>query len=119
MLKNTPAAKNVKQKTCTKCGETKPIRNFHTRKQKKKDGSAMYLSHCKVCKLSDSKKKQCPCCDKMISKSAKYCRGCAAVNKNTGDLIKNRETSGINPKWLVRGLVSHTGSSGHTQFTQE
>ena len=117
MSKSTPVKRSVRQKTCTKCGELKPIRNFHVRKQKKKNGGAMYLSHCKVCKLADSKKKQCEC-GKMISKSSKYCASCAATYRkapNTGK-VKN---CNIDPKWLTRGSISNAGGTGHTQFTQE
>ena len=117
MSKNIPVKRNIKQKTCTKCGELKSIRNFHKRSKKKKNGEAMYLSSCKVCNLAASKKKQCEC-GKMISKSAKYCASCAAMYRkgpNTGK-VKN---SNIDPKWLTRGKVSSAGGSGHTQFTQE
>jgi len=115
MSKSIPVEKNIKQRTCKKCGKTKLVKNFCKRKQTKKDGSAMYLSNCKTCRAASVKKKQCVC-GKIISKTAKYCAACAAANR--GPNTNSSKTYNINPKWLVRGKVSNSGS-GHTQFTQE
>lgn len=108
-------------KKCTKCGELKPIRNFSKRAQIKKDGSSMYLSHCKICRLDSSKKKECPTCDKMISKSSRYCSSCAALNRtndfNNIQKNKTRHKGTVDEKWLVRGLVQST-ASGFTSFNQ-
>ena len=111
-----------KQKICVKCKESKPIRNFAIRVKKSKTGKTLYASYCKICNAAANKKKQCPFCEKMISKTAKACASCAASNRKQEykNILKNKNNfkGAVNPKWLVRGNVSIGGTTGLTQFNQ-
>lgn len=54
-LKTIEDIMNSYTKTCTQCGETKPITDYH-KAYRRKDGSQAYHAACKVCKSNYGKK---------------------------------------------------------------
>ena len=106
---------------CLKGNKPQPLKNFTKRTgRSKKNGEQMYLSHCKKCCVSAQnervKKKRaaikieiektqtekfCIDCGAKVSRYAKRCVMCR--QKQNGFKIK---TKGIDPKYLVRGLIS-------------
>ena len=101
-------------KKCTKCGEFKLTRYFSIRKDKrKKDGSPMYYSVCHKCKREKQKTYMankraatekggvCEICNKKITHYAKRC-----VKHKILGVEYDKGNKKINPKFLVRGLIS-------------
>ena len=97
-------------KVCTSCREEKLLRHFSERNQvSKKTGKKLHLSHCKRCKSEAEKhrkmvkrayhKDSCPAngCKNMKMVSAPYCVKCK------GQVSHGKK---VNPKFLVRGLIS-------------
>lgn len=60
----------VQEKTCTKCGETKPVSEFH--RSVSRHGKVGFRADCKVCRRSTAKKWAAENPERVAEKNAKY-----------------------------------------------
>ena len=98
-------------KLCSKCKRVKNKKRYFAPKKarSKKTGEIMYSSWCKKCKAEHNLKKSdnipCMYCGKPHNPSFVACRSCVPAKERKKHPYKHKTP--IDPKWLVRGNISH------------